>query len=161
MGVATHGPAKSWLTTLSSAEWRFEKTQYVTYGMIPVRTVRADHGAIALIAGVALLTISIIWGYAGRRARGAGAIRWFTVPTILGIAYLCVVGPGRWFPKHPFEGATIIEISRHSGITMLDLLGLALAVTALLLGGMTVKRHDHQLDAIAHRTGSSPEKSAR
>ena len=57
---------------------------------------------------------------------------------LMAVAVLCLVGPGRLFPKEPFEGPTLMVVAPHHGLTALDVPGLACAGAAILLGGRSV-----------------------
>ena len=77
--------------------------------------------------------IGIGWLLAGRGLRGRQLLRWCLVPLLAAVALVCIVGPDRLFPKHPFEGPSLIILSENHALTVLDLPGFAAAIVAGLL----------------------------
>jgi len=55
------------------------------------------------------------------------------VPLLAAVALVCIVGPDRLSPKHPFEGPSLIILSENHALTVLDLPGFAAAIAAALL----------------------------
>ena len=66
--------------------------------------------------------------------------QWLVVLVLTVVALLCLVGPGRLYPKVPFEGPILVLVSRQHGLTLLDLPGLACAGAAVVLGVRLVRR---------------------
>ncbi len=64
--------------------------------------------------------------------------RWLVVLVLMVVALLCLFGPGRLYPKEPFEGPTLVEVSRRHGLTLLDLPGLVCAGSAIALGARLI-----------------------
>ena len=83
--------------------------------------------------------IGIGWLLAGRGLRGRQLVRWCVVPLLAGVALACIVGPDRLFPKHPFEGPSLIILSENHALTLLDLPGFAAAIAAGLLALRALK----------------------
>ena len=83
--------------------------------------------ACAALAGVA-------WLIEGRDLAGTRRWQWRAAPGLLLLALLCLVGPGRLFPKTPWEGPILLEFSRQHALTLLDLPGLACIAAAVALG---------------------------
>lgn len=65
--------------------------------------------------------------------RGRQLLRWCLVPLLAAVALLCLIGPDRLFPKHPFEGPGLVILSENHALTVLDLPGFAAAIVAGLL----------------------------
>lgn len=76
----------------------------------------------------------LAWLLCGRGLRGGWLALWLLVPEVLLLALLCFLGPGHLFPKNPFEGPVLVEVSRRHALTALDLIGLAYTGLAALLG---------------------------
>lgn len=87
---------------------------------------------LALVLFMAVL-VGIGWLLAGRGLRGWQLVRWCLVPLLAVVALVCIVGPDRLFPKHPFEGRSLIVLSENHALTVLDLPGFAAAIAAGLL----------------------------
>lgn len=77
--------------------------------------------------------VGIGWLLAGWGLRGRQLLRWCLVPLLAAVALICIVGPDRLFPKHPFEGPSLIILSENHALTVLDLPGFAAAIAAALL----------------------------
>ena len=60
--------------------------------------------------------------------------RWLVVVVLVVVALLFLLGPGRLFPKEPFEGPTLVIVSKRHGLTVLDLPGLVCGTAAVVLG---------------------------
>jgi len=73
------------------------------------------------------------WFFAGWRLRGWRLLLWDLILPLLAVALVCVVGPGRLFPKEPYEGPRLITLSPAHSLTLLDLPGFACAALAALL----------------------------
>jgi hypothetical protein len=73
---------------------------------------------------------TVAWLIAGRSLRTWAALRWHMVPVLLLLAAICIAGPGRWFPKDPWEGPSVIPLSRKDAITVLDLIGILIGACA-------------------------------
>ncbi len=73
------------------------------------------------------------WFFAGWRLRGWRLLLWDLILPLLTVALVCVAGPGRLFPKEPYEGPRLITFSPAHSLTLLDLPGFACAVLAALL----------------------------
>jgi hypothetical protein len=87
---------------------------------------------LALFTFLAVL-VGIGWLLAGRGLRGRQRVRWYLVPLLAAVAFVCIVGPDRLFPKHPFEGPSLIILSENHALTALDLPGFAAAIAAGVL----------------------------
>ena len=93
------------------------------------------------------LLASGAWLLGARGLRGAGLRRWLAVPALLLAGLLCVLGPGRFFPKEPWEGPAVLHISPQRAVVALDLPGLALAGAAAALGARLLWRRVRQRPA--------------
>jgi hypothetical protein len=82
---------------------------------------------------VALTLVSIGWLWAGWKLAGSVSLRWLLVPILLLAAATCIAGPGHWFAKEPFEGPSVISLGSGDAVTILDLVGLTLAILAIAL----------------------------
>jgi hypothetical protein len=103
----------------------------------------------ATIAGVrehlaALLALGALacaaWLLGLRGLDGPRRRQWVAVPALLLVAVACLAGPGRLFPKVPWEGPNLVTLSSRHALTLLDVPGLlcaalALALAARLLAG--------------------------
>jgi hypothetical protein len=83
------------------------------------------------LALVALL--AVCWFFAGWRLRGWRLLLWDLILPLLAVALICVLGPGRLFPKVPYEGPHLITFSSTHSLTLLDLPGFASAALAVVL----------------------------
>jgi hypothetical protein len=90
---------------------------------------RLSVSAVVAVDGAALL----VWVVAGNRLRGAALLLWLLVPILALAACVCVAGPGRLFNKRAHEGRIVVLLTPHDAVTTLDLLGLGLAATGILL----------------------------
>lgn len=94
-----------------------------------------------------LVVASLFWVLAGLRLRGWLFMWWLLVPPLAFVAAVCVAGPGRWFPKEPWEGPSVISLGTGDAITVLDLVGLAIgAVTVALAIRLATLRWHNRLD---------------
>ncbi len=89
-----------------------------------------------LVAGGAAAILC--WLLFARGLRGMMLILWFVVPLLSIAAVVCFVGPGRLFPKDPYEGPTLVRLSGSHGLTALDLVGVACIGAAAALGAWLV-----------------------
>ncbi len=62
------------------------------------------------------------------------------MPALTGAALPCLLGPGRLFPKEPYEGPIVLQVSGRHALTALDLPGLACAAAGLLLWARLTER---------------------
>ena len=60
------------------------------------------------------------------------------MPVLAGVALVCLLGPGRLFPKEPYAGPILVRVATHHALTALDLPGLACGGAAGLLGAWLV-----------------------
>jgi hypothetical protein len=88
--------------------------------------------SVPMVAALIVITM-LAWAIAGLRLRGGALLLWMLVPVLTIAASICVAGPGRLFNKEEYEGRVVIEIARKDAVTMLDVVGLGLAVTGVLL----------------------------
>jgi hypothetical protein len=84
---------------------------------------------VALVLGAG----SLVWAVSGKALRGWHLIAWMLVPLLITLAGIAVAGPGRLFSKERYEGDALIEVSRSSAVTTLDLLGLVIFAAAIQL----------------------------
>lgn len=96
-----------------------------------VRVVRLNLGAVLLLAALA----GACWMLAARGLAGFRRVLWSLVPLLLAAALVCWLGPGRLFPKVPFEGPKVLVLSENHAVTLLDLPGFLAAGIAIGLGG--------------------------
>ncbi len=83
--------------------------------------------------------VGIGWLLAGWGLRGRQLVHWCLVPLLVAVALACIVGPDRLFPKHPFEGPSLITLSENHALTVLDLPGFAAAIAAVLLAVWAIR----------------------
>ena len=100
-----------------------------------IRQVRDNLAALALLAGLA----AIGWLLGGRGLAGTRRVLWALVPALAVGALVAWAGPGRLFPKIPYEGPILLPLSRNHAVTLLDVLGLACACVAAALGGWLLR----------------------
>lgn len=100
-----------------------------------LHTVRDQLGIFVLLGALAGLG----WLVAARGLHGPRLALWLLVPALLAGAFVCWLGPDRLFPKVPFEGPSLITLSDNHAITLLDLPGVLLALTAAILGGWLIR----------------------
>ncbi|HEU5424331.1 MAG TPA: hypothetical protein VFU72_12370 [Nitrolancea sp.] len=120
--------------------------------LLRLKAILGVHAAIVIFA-----LASLAWLYLGRRVRGADGALWLAVPLLLDVAVICIAGPGHLYSKR-YEGSILVELARHSGITIFDVTGLALATLAAALGGFLLWRCWPQLQWWGELTpaGDSP-----
>lgn len=96
--------------------------------------------ALAALAGLG-------WSLAARGLVGRRRALWLLVPPLFAVTSLCWAGPGRLFPKEPFEGPSLLHVAPGHSVTLLDLPGALCAVAAVALGGwLLLKRLRDQDD---------------
>ena len=96
-----------------------------------VRQIRSSLDLLVLLAALCALA----WLLAARGLSGARRVLWSLVPMLLFAAAVCWIGPGRLFPKQPFEGPTLLKVSHNHALTLLDVPGLLWAAVAIALAG--------------------------
>jgi hypothetical protein len=118
---------------LIDATQRFRSTRFDD----PLR--RLAHAGVALVRehlGVFLALAAfgaVCWFLGGWRLRGWRLLLWDLILPLAAVAVVCVVGPGRLFPKEPYEGPRLITFSPAHSLTLLDLPGFACAALAVAL----------------------------
>ena len=99
-----------------------------------VRQIRSSLDLLVLLAALG----AIAWLLAARGLSGSRRILWSLVPLLLAAAAVGWIGPGRLFPKQPFEGPTLLKVSHNPALTLLDIPGILWAGTAVALGGWLI-----------------------
>ena len=87
---------------------------------------------------MASVVLAAAWLLAGWGLRGRRLALWCAVPVLAGVALVFILGPGRLFPKEPYEGPILVEVSERHALTALDQPGLACGGAAGLLGAWLV-----------------------
>jgi hypothetical protein len=100
-----------------------------------IRQIRINLGP--LIGLVALACLA--WLLAARGLAGWRRALWLLVPVLFAAALVCVIGPGRLFPKKPFEGPILLTVSHNHALTLLDIPGFLWASIAVALGGWLLR----------------------
>lgn len=114
----------------------------VSLDRLAYRTIQwAIHLIRDQIGGILLLGVigGLCWVLAARGLSGKRLALWLLVPVLLGGALVLWVGPDRLFPKKPYEGPELIVLSENHAITLLDVPGVFLAGSAVLLGGWLIR----------------------
>jgi hypothetical protein len=96
-----------------------------------LRAGRTHLDALLLLAALA----GSVWLLGARGMAGPRRALWLLVPALVAAALVCWLGPGRLFPKVPYEGPQLLVVSRNHALTLLDLPGLACAGVAAAIGG--------------------------
>ena len=104
----------------------------ISWALLQIRTNLGSLVILTLIAGIG-------WSLAARGLAGWRRALWLLVPVLLVAALVCVIGPGRLFPKQPFEGPILLTISYNHALTLLDIPGFLWASTAMALGGWLLR----------------------
>jgi len=105
-------------------------------------------GNLSVAGGAIVVAIGcLIWlaaAVAGGRPRGMVLLVWLIVPLFIIVAAVCIGGPGRFFPKEPYEGPTVIQFAPKDGVTALDVAGgFSLFAAYILALAAIAARWDH------------------
>jgi hypothetical protein len=100
-----------------------------------IRLIRTNLDSLVLLAALA----GIGWLIAARGLAGWRRAAWMLVPVLLAIALVCWAGPGRLFPKLPYEGPELLTVSQNHALTLLDIPGILCAVAGVGLGGWLLR----------------------
>jgi hypothetical protein len=95
-----------------------------------LRAIRLQLDVLVLLAVLA----GAGWLLGARGLPGPRRALWILVPVLLAVALVCWLGPGRLFPKVPYEGPQLLVVSPNHALTLLDLPGLACAGAAVAIG---------------------------
>jgi hypothetical protein len=96
-----------------------------------VRQVRVNLGPVLLLSALA----GLAWSLAARGLTGRRCALWLLVPALLTAALVCWVGPGRLFPKVPFEGPRLLHVAPGHSLMLLDIPGILAAGGGAVLAG--------------------------
>ena len=89
-----------------------------------------------------MLTVaSLLWLTTWRQLARSRTVEWLLVPLLAFSAAACVAGPGHWFPKEPWEGPSVISLGAGDAVTVLDLIGFALAAASVTLAFHVARHH--------------------
>lgn len=81
-----------------------------------------------------LLVVGSVWLACGVRLRGRLLVGWLIVPLLVAVASVLIAGQGLLSASDAFEGPHLLRVGDGDAITFADLVGVAIAGCAGLLG---------------------------
>lgn len=122
----------------------------VAYDGVPVRNrMQVVTGRVTSLARgqltladvmIAAALVMTAWVVAGRQIRDTRLLLgWWLIPVFSVVSMTCIIGPGHWFPKAPYEGRAVIPLGNSDAITVLDLVGLGVMVVTVTLSVVLIR----------------------